>query len=444
MTRMLGWIFLLAALAVCVLWMVEHPGTVDITWLGYEIRVQMGILLALAFFGCLLLIPALLVLRYLLGLPSSLRGRSHRHRQQKGFSALTSALAALAESDTESAARHMRKTAGFLGESPLLSLLGAQIAYRRDDTGGTQHHLRDMLEYDETKGIAARALSSFARREGNYAAAIAFARDALDASPKSLWGYRSLCDLYIREERWQEAELLIKTARRKRRIDAGQSGRLLAVLYYVQATRNEEQGQPEIALRGAWEAHRQDRGFLPAAVYYARLVSKKGEKRKALAMLETRFKAMPHPELSEALLDLCREEPAQKLTRRAAALAGANPEHPESYYLQAMVAIRCGQWDAARAHVKTALLVAENARAYTLLAAIETGQSGDRATAAEWLAHAAEVPPDPVWICTDCDHRHKRWQLHCQHCDSFDALVWDTPKAHHDRRPASFLLERLA
>lgn len=443
MTRILGWIFLLAALAVCVLWLVEHPGSVEVSWLGYEIRVQVAILLALAFFGFLLLIPGLLLVRYLLGLPSLLRNHGRQNRQQKGLSSLTHALTSLAISDMDSASRHTRKAAEFLGEGPLTALLGAQIAYRQDNIKDTQTHLKEMLEYGETKFIAARALSSFARSEGNYAAAIAFAQDALKESPKNPWAYRSLCDLYMREERWQEAEMLVKNAGKKRRLNADQAHRLLALFYYIQATRNAELGQLDTAMRSAWEAHRQDHSFIPATICYVNLAGKKGEKRRALAALEKSFKAMPHPELSEALLDLCHDEPTRKLEKRAYELAKTNPSHPESQYVQAMVAIHLGQWDAARQHIKSALSLAESARAYKLLAAIETGQNtNNRAASAEWLTRAAEAAPDPVWLCTACGHQHKHWQLHCQHCDSFDSLVWDTPKEHHDHRPASFLLEQ--
>lgn len=442
MVRILGWIVLLFAFSLVVLWLSEHPGNVEILWLGYEIRIQIAILLALVFLSFLLLLPILYFLRYLLGLPMALRLHGRENRQKRGMSALTHALTALAVSDVESAARQTRKAAEYLGEGPLTALLGAQIAYRQDDLRGTRQHLKEMLDYSETKFIAARALSAFARAEGNYPAAIAFARDALKEDPHSLWSYRSLLDLYMREERWQEAETLIRQAKSKRRIDAENARHLLALFYHVQAERALQEGQRESAWRAAMEAHKQEAGFLPSSLLLVKLLGEKGERRKALSVLEKSFKVSPHPELSEALLDLCQDEAANKLSKRAKALAAACPAHPESQLMQAVVAMHLEQWDAARNHIKSALSVAESARPYRLLAIIETRQYDNRSSANEWLARAAEATPDPLWICTACGHQHKRWQLHCAHCESFDTLQWTTPREHLERRPASFLLEQ--
>lgn len=442
MVRILGWILLLAAFSAGILWLTDHPGNVEVVWLGYEIRVQIAILLALVFFVCLCFLPVFLLLRHLLGLPSMLRLHGKETRQKKGMTALTHAFTALAVADTDTAARQTRKAEELLGEGPLTALLGAQIAYRCDDILGTQQHLKEMLGFEETKFIAARALSSFARQEGNYPAAIAFARDALKESPKSLWNYRTLCDLYLREERWQEAEMLIRQARQKRRIPVEAAHHLLAICYHVQAERSFREGQVETALHAAKEAHRQEPGFLPPALLLIRIFGDKGERRKAIAVLEKCFRAAPHPELSEALLDLCQDEPANKLGKRTKSLAATNPTHPESQLLQAIVAMHLTQWDAARNHIKSALTLAESARPYKLLAVIETRQYDNRQSATEWLARSAEAMPDPLWICSACGHQHKRWQVRCGHCDSFDTLAWRNPQEHHERRPASFLLEQ--
>ncbi len=440
MIRILGWIILLAALSVGVLWLAEHPGSVDIVWLGYVVRIQVGILISVLFFTLLLLLPIVMLVRHLLGFPSWWRTRKITQSHQKGMHALTQALTALAVSDVQAAARHTRKVADCLGESPLTALLGAQISYRQDDLAGTQKHLKEMLDYAETRAIAARALSSFARQEGNYSAAIAFAKDALKEAPNDLWAYRSLCDLYMREERWQEVEMLIKTSRSKRRISSENAHHLLAVFYHEQAVHAERSGQLEIAYRAAQEANKQDAAFIPAVLLYVKLAGEKGDKRKALTALERGFKAMPHPEYADALIDLCQSESAAKLTKFARNIANTHPQHPESHLLLAVVAIRLAEWEQARQYIKTALALEETARAYKLLAAIENEQYNDRQSAADWLAHAAQTEHEAIWQCGACGHVHKRWQLHCQYCDSFDTIHWDKPKQHQDRRFASFLL----
>lgn len=441
MARILGWILLLAAFSAAILWLSDHPGQVTIVWLGYEIRIQVAILIAAASIVLLLLLPFLSFLRSLLGLPSLLRGHGRDSRHKKGMQALTQALTALAASDVDTAARNTRKMSEYLGEGPLTALLSAQIAHRREDTEGTRKHLKDMLAYGETKFIAARALSGFARAEGNYTAAIAFARDALKIEPKSLWGHRTLVDAYIRQERWQEAEQTVRQARSKRRITPRDAQHLLALNYHAQALLAQNQHHPEAALRAAQEAYHLEPGFLPNCILLCRLLGDKGNRRKALAVLSRGFKAQPHPALSDALIALCHDEPAGKLQKRAREIAASHPNHPESQLMQARVAIHLGQWDTARSHIKTALTQAERAQAYRMLATIETSQYDNRTSAAEWLARASEAAPDPLWVCEECGHQHKQWQHHCAHCDSFDTLTWKTPSEHFERRPTTFLLE---
>ncbi len=441
MVRLLGWIVLLAAFSAGVLWLTENPGEVEIFWLGYEIRIQIGILIALILITLIILMPIWMSIRWLLGMPSAWRHRHRKHQHKQGMSALTQALTALAVSDLSTAQRQTKRAGDLLGEGPLTALINAQISYRKDDISDTRKHLGAMMEHDETRYIAARAQSAFARQEGNYAAAIAFAKDALREESHSPWAYRALCDLYIREGRWQEAETLIRNARLRRRLSAADANHLLALFYKEQAQQSLKEGHTDMAWRSIQEAHKQDAGFVPATLLYARIAGEKGERRKALNALSKSFKASPHPDLSEALLDLCADEPAKKLTRRAQNLAKANAAHPESQLMQAIVALHLKQWDTARNHIKSALSMTESARPYRLLATIENEQYDNRQSAAEWLARAAEAPPNPQWICQACGHSHKKWQLHCQHCDSFDSLHWDIPREHTERRAASFLLE---
>ncbi len=71
---------------------------------------------------------------------------------------------------------------------------------------------------------------------------------------------------------------------------------------------------------------------------------------------------------------------------------------------------------------------APDARALTLMAAIEKGEGADNAVTQAWLARALSAPRGPQWVCSNCNHIHADWAPVCEHCTSFDTLSWQRPE----------------
>jgi HemY protein len=414
---------------------------VAITWMGYEVRVHLGILAGALVFLLFLLWPLLSLLRTLLGLPSAWRARRHEERHAQGMSALTKAFTALAISDLKTAGEQTRLAREMLGEGALISLLSAQTAYRQEDLPATQRHLDEMLAHKETRFIASRALASLAREEGRMDEAITHARRAVEEHPKNLAAYRALTDLYLQAQRWQEAQNLIRNARHRRRVADPEAARILAILQYTQAVRFQEERNSELARHLAREAFRLDASFTPAAALHAILEGKSGNRRRAFAALSRAYRAQPHPDITDALLEVFGEEPELRLTRRVQALVKHHPEHPESTLMHAEAAMHLAAWNVARDYLKPLIQQAARARPYRLMAEIETRQYRDHQAASEWNARIPAAARDPSWVCASCGEAHARWALRCASCQGFDTLRWQLPGAHADpHRSVSRLL----
>ncbi|KIC07432.1 heme biosynthesis protein HemY, partial [Leisingera sp. ANG-M1] len=71
---------------------------------------------------------------------------------------------------------------------------------------------------------------------------------------------------------------------------------------------------------------------------------------------------------------------------------------------------------------------APDARALTLMAAIERGEGADDKVVQGWLAKALTAPRGPQWVCDSCNHIHADWAPVCEHCSSFDTLSWKRPE----------------
>jgi len=68
-----------------------------------------------------------------------------------------------------------------------------------------------------------------------------------------------------------------------------------------------------------------------------------------------------------------------------------------------------------------------DARALTLMAAIERGEGGADSVVQGWLARALAAPRGPQWVCDNCHHIHSEWQPVCESCQSLDTLSWTAP-----------------
>ncbi len=440
MRLLLGWSLLLASFSVAVLWFAEHPGQLELDWLGYRISVPIGLFFAGMVVLLLVTLPLLILLRRVLRLPFYWRERQRVSSYRKGLGAVTDALVALSIADAPEAVRQLKKAENQLGEQPITRLLHAQIAHRQGNAARTLEYLEQLKETPSTRFIAARAATRLAREAGDAETAIRNAREAVRLRPKDSATVRVLFSLLLETERWQEAEHLIRSARRMRRIGSEESSHALALMGLMQSRSIGRKDEPAYALRLVAQAHKLDPALLPATLLAARLQADAGNTRLAAATLERGWRAMPHPDILEKLLDIHVSEAPQRRMKRVRVLTRQNPSHPESQLALAVAAMRGEDWETARNHLKSALSLREQPRTYKMLATLEQRQFHNEQAASGWLARAAEAPPDPVWLCGECGQRHEQWVIRCGHCDAFDAIRWDTPRAHHERPRPPLLL----
>ena len=71
--------------------------------------------------------------------------------------------------------------------------------------------------------------------------------------------------------------------------------------------------------------------------------------------------------------------------------------------------------------------VEPDARALSIMAAIERGEGASDAVVKGWLARALGAPRGPQWCCDNCQHIHAHWRPVCENCRSFDTLTWRAP-----------------
>lgn len=454
MIRTLWFALKVAVLIALAYWLAERPGEVSVTWLGYRIDTSVGILLLALAVLIAVASVTYYIWRSLRRAPKAMGQGMQNSRRKRGYKALTQGMVAVAAGEADEAARHARRADSLLDEPPLTMLLSAQAAQLNGDEAAAKRYFSAMLENPETRFLGLRGLLTQALREGDQAAALDYVRQAHAMRPRTPWVLNSLFDLSERSGDLASADRALTEAAKFKALPAPEAARKRAVVALERAQDAARDGNGAEALRLAREANKLAPDLIPAAQLLAEQFLAKGQRRKALKVLEKTWALAPHPDLAALYLSaessggsksgMTEAEGLARL-KRLGSLTATNRDHPESHLALARAALDAHLWGEARRHLKIAAGpdgldgndIGETV--CRLMARLEEQENGDREAAHTWLARAARAPKDPAWTCTACGAVSPAWSARCGACEGFDTLAWQPPP-----RVAAALLEAAA
>ena len=272
--------------------------------------------------------------------------------------------------------------------------------------------------------LGLRGLHVEARRAGDPDAALEFARRAY-ARAAPPWAAQAVLDDYAAHGDWANALVTVEANAKGGLIDRPTANRWRAVLKTGLAFQRAER-DAKAALTLAREALDLAPSLAPAAAICGRLTAATGDLRRAARLLETAYRAGPHPDLVDAYVRLRPGDSAVDRLARARALARVAPNDPESLMAVARAALEAQDLPLARKTLAPLLQgagVRPTARVCLLMAAIEEAASDDGAVR-EWLARAARAPRDRAWVAGEIIA--DRWAPAAPN-GALDAFVWRTP-----------------
>jgi HemY protein len=432
---MLRALFYFAVLAV-VVWgavlLAERPGSVALEWDGWRVDTSFAVLLF-----AVAAVAAAVALLYRLWLflrraPGRLKWAWQTKRRQRGYQALTRGMVAIAAGDADEARRQARRADALLNEPPLTMLVSAQAAQMHGDEKAAAKFFTAMTEKPETEFLGLRGLMTQAMKRGDNADALRLARRAYRVQPKSAWIAGRLFDLEARAGQWLDARVTCDDLVRHDLIDAAQARRRKAVLNYQLGMEVKRRGALDDAVDRLKDARKLAPDFVPAVVHLADMWSADGRYRKAAGIIEDAWSAAPHPDLVEPYWRACRATDALARAQATKKLTGRNPSHAESHVALARASLAAQLWGEARRHLDDAVAgkpagAHVPARLCRMMAELADRESGDAATARQWLMRAGLAGPDPMWVCGHCGNAVVQWSALCGKCGEFDAFVWRQP-----------------
>jgi len=211
--------------------------------------------------------------------------------------------------------------------------------------------------------------------------------------------------------------------RNMRALDKASYRRQRAVLLTARAQALEGSDR-DSAKTFALEAQKLAPTLVPAAALAGRLLAEGGQVRKASRVIDSAWRANPHPELAQAYIELRPGESARDRLKRIEALAKRIPEHIEGALAVARAALDAQEFAKARAALGP-YLAAASRRVALLMAELERAERNDEGRAREWLARAVHAAPDPAW--TADGHVSDHWHPVSPVSGRLDAFEWRVP-----------------
>lgn len=425
MIKVLIFLVALGALAFGFAWIADQPGSVAIVAGGQ--RYEMDLVVALGF-GIAVVIAAMIVwsvIRFVFRIPTLMSLTARMRRRNKGYAALTRGMVAAGAGDAKAALRAARDAEKLMGPEPLALLLTAQAAQMNGDRPGAERAFRRMAENDETRLLGLRGLHAEARRRGDDAAAAEYARQAheLGALP---WAGQAVLERHAMADDWAGALQVVETNLARKTVDRATADRQRAALKTALAMRLEER-DPAEALALAREALKLAPDLVPASVLAGGLLARRSDLRRAAKILETAWRATPHPDIARAYVDLRSGDAAGDRLSRAKTLGRLAPGHPESQLAIARAALEARDFKQARGAMSELMEGGRRptARMCLMMADIEETEHGPSGRVREWLGRAARAPRDPAWVADGVVS--DRWLPASPASGQIDAFRWETP-----------------
>jgi HemY protein len=433
MWRALVFIGLLALAAFGAVWLADHPGTLSVTWQGREYATSLAVGLVAIIVMAMILSFIWAAIRFLTRLPHRVGEGSRRRRETRGHTAVSRGMIAIAAGDVATARRYAGEAERLIGNEPLTLLLRAQTAQATGDRNTAEAAFRRMLDTSETRVLGLRGLFLEARRRGDSEAARHVAEEATRIAPAVGWANDAVLDAHSADGDWQGALRALERRASLGLVDKNAARRQRAVLHTADALAKEKAGNVDGALAAAQEAVRLAPDLVPAAALAGRLLSRRGDLKRAARIIEAAWKSVQHPELAAVYLNLRPGDAASDRLRRAETLARLSSWAPESRLAIARAAIEAREFGRARETLRPLLDERPTVRVCLMMAELEQAE-GHPGRVREWLARAARAPRDKAWIADGIVS--ETWAPVSPTTGRLDAFVWDTPPEVLGRSPS--------
>lgn len=421
MIRVALYLILVGVIAYGVALVADRPGDVVVTWQGLRVETSLLVLCAATLAAAVMLSLVFGLIRWIVRSPVALGRLLRNRRGVRAYEAISHGLIAVGAGDVAAAQRFTAEVQRLAPSEPLALLLSAQAAQLSGDRDAAERAFRTMAAQPDTKALGLHGLFIEAQRRNDVGSARAYAEEAARIAPSLGWAGTAVLEARCRDADWAGALDLLE--QRRRTLDKATYRRQRAVLLTARALAVEDSDR-DAAKDFALEANKLAPDLVPAAALAGRLLAEGGHLRKANRIIDSAWRANPHPELAQAYAELRSGESARDKLKRIEAGARRVAGHIEGALAVARAALDAQEFAKARSELSP-YLDRPTRRVCVLMAKLERTERNDEGRAREWMARALNAPPDPQW--TADGYVSDRWLPVSPVSGRIDAFEWRVP-----------------
>ncbi|MBR7158557.1 MAG: hypothetical protein IKD08_02615 [Alphaproteobacteria bacterium] len=393
-------------------WLSANTGTVEITWLGYQISTTLTFLFLLAVLFLVLLRIIFLPFNFV-----SFLCRRRKSTQDKARQNLLVAVLAAASAGDEGKYKALQRKVNrlYAKDDILRPLLLLNITSGEDRIA----LLNDLSSDNATELAGLKGRIDEAVSSGKKSLALELYRQAFDRFPKVEWIPEPLLELEAFFQKWDDVVSTAEAAYKRGTIS---KKRFLAVKSSALLEKGLSDGNKNLIYQAAKADRTNSAAQINAAVCYAN----QGNYSKALSVLLAIWKQKPSLALYDAVALITPKDSAYKRVKIVEKMARMIKSNPLSDLILADAYAKASLWGQAKFSAEKYLHLYPHApRAIKVIAEAETAENPNSETAKRWQELSAETPAIKIWQCTSCHNRFNEWHSICSACANFATVYPD-------------------
>lgn len=404
-------------------WMITLGG-VEYTLSAIEAVIVLTLLVVLIWVGLKLMSLLVATLRFINGDDTAISRYFNRSRERRGYRALSEGMMALASGDADAAMTKAGQAERYLQQPTLTNLLAAQAAEMSGNTTRAEQIYKELIKDPQTRFVGVRGIMKQRLATGDTGVALKLAQKAFELKPKHEEVQDVLLKLQAKSHDWKGARKTLGAKLKQGKIPRDVHKRREAVLALSQAADVIDEENSIEKREAAIEANRLSPDLVPAAAMAAREYIAQGKPKLAVRVIKKAWESQPHPDLAASFSEIAPNETPQERLKRFGQLSKLSPDHIESRLMMAELNLAAEDFPEARRALGDIVENDPDARALTIMAAIERGEGSSDEVVRGWLTKALSAPRGPQWVCNKCNTIHSDWVPVCSSCDALDTLSW--------------------
>jgi uncharacterized membrane-anchored protein len=436
MFAILWFLFIASSIAISLVWLLDHNGTVIITWLGYEASTDILTAILIAVFCALMIFAFSYILARILAIkfPNLLKilfRKSHAKRLEKlvlrhhqAFDIMTQLMLALEVADKKSATDLQKRFVKLIKNPPLNNFFLGKLAFQEQEFLKSSELFAKFGENKHAKILVLKSKFKLALQNQDEVTAIAYAKQILLVKRDSFETATTLFALYKKRGLWQDAKALISEYGSEQFKDELQK-RDTAVINAALAFEAYQQKKFLLAIKHSNLALKAENNFLPAQEIVLKSWLKLGFTFKVSWKIKSLWRTNPHIIFAEIFDLMNRKSSAKSRIKSMKKLADLNKESALGKLAVGIVAFRAGAFQIAKDYLHLSLLQEKTYRGYKLLAFAEKALGNDL-DCKKNLIKSEMLSKDDHYLCNSCFHLSSKWSAKCTSCESYDSLEWNS------------------